>query len=1239
MEGVLQMMQLAKSSAHLAVCLTAIIGMSAAISAQQVDIIPLGSTWDYLYSSIDDGTGALLPADPFTANNVDFSNWTDVGFQTTTLTFDDGRSAPWGSGPALFGYGDTNVTYATPLPQPAANNRNITLYFRHEFTASREFKNLTLALNVDDGAVVHLDGNPVSSMMSCCRDASNRDYDVSDPSDPRFGQLPGYRDRSTVTNGPPPGSAEGTIYREIIPGTLSPGPHVLSVEVHQASTNSSDMRFDFRFFENVDNEWAGDPENNSGSFSGTWLDENHWAAETVPNSAGATATFAQLATRGTTVYSNSDVTMGTLEFDNSNRYAIAGHGTFNFATTDGSNAVIDVAQGDHEIQAKVALLNSVDITTAANSSFEFNNDVNGNGNSINISGDGEARVNGSMIDVTVNTAAGAMSGSGSIGGDLINQGAVLSPGNDVGVMSVLGNFRQGLEGVLAIDLAGSNDYDLLDIQGSAEFGGTLQVSLVSDFEPSLGDEFDILNFSSASGSFDTMSLPGLSAGLEWEMSNLYMDGSLAVVPEPAGLLLLLCGSFAAFGLIRRSGKSGRRLSPLVAPLVLLAALVSSFGGGSLQAASPTPDNDIIPFGSNWTYLHPMNLNRDPFNNLEGVDFDFEWFQPNYNEADLTVDDGGPVTLSWEGPAPSPIGFGAINAFNPDGFATDIGTPADGERYTVYLRSERFSRSGAPASGPFVLEFVADDGIAMYLNGEEVDLDVDDPDQKRYNCCQDIGDQPIPQDFPPTYLDRSLAVGGENDFIQRRLGDFSLNSTNNLLAVSLHNQGTGSSDLGFEMRLFVPGNGRTWDENVSGPWNNDTNWDFGVPSSRQQFAVFGDVITQPRTIWTDVAQSLDGIQFENDDPYNIAGTGSVNLQGNNRNASLNVLSGDGSSAGEHQFQVRVNLNNNTDALIEDGSSISFNNRLNLNGRTLDKTGPGDLLVRNNDNTGDGTINVNEGALGGGGTVSGNVNVSGGSIAPSGTVSPSSFSNKLTVSGNANVTAGGATLTVFGDGDGDAISGGGSGTLTFGAGTNIEIVAAAGYTPGDGDSFQAFVDWANINASGATITQGWSLVDGTLTFGTIMPGIDCDFTGDMACDTADIDMLTAEIATGGNNLALDIDGDGAITIADRDDWLSKAATENGKVPPYLLGDANLDGAVNASDLNEMGQRWTQMDNAWSHGDFTADGVINAADLNELGQRWTQMIPDAAASASAVPEPSGMSLLLLAALGLLGRGRRRN
>ena len=73
--------------------------------------------------------------------------------------------------------------------------------------------------------------------------------------------------------------------------------------------------------------------------------------------------------------------------------------------------------------------------------------------------------------------------------------------------------------------------------------------------------------------------------------------------------------------------------------------------------------------------------------------------------------------------------------------------------------------------------------------------------------------------------------------------------------------------------------------------------------------------------------------------------------------------------------------------------------------------------------------------------------------------------------------------------------------------------------------------------------------------------------------------------------------------------------------------MDGSVNASDLNALGQNWLEHPNAWQWGDFTADGIVNASDLDELGQNWQSSIPSAA-SPESVPEPSGMALLYVGA-----------
>jgi hypothetical protein len=65
--------------------------------------------------------------------------------------------------------------------------------------------------------------------------------------------------------------------------------------------------------------------------------------------------------------------------------------------------------------------------------------------------------------------------------------------------------------------------------------------------------------------------------------------------------------------------------------------------------------------------------------------------------------------------------------------------------------------------------------------------------------------------------------------------------------------------------------------------------------------------------------------------------------------------------------------------------------------------------------------------------------------------------------------------------------------------------------------------------------------------------------------------------------------------------------------LPGDANLDGVVNAVDLNQVGLNWRAARCAtWSDGDFSGDGAITAVDLNILALRWRQSVGRQAASA---------------------------
>jgi hypothetical protein len=151
--------------------------------------------------------------------------------------------------------------------------------------------------------------------------------------------------------------------------------------------------------------------------------------------------------------------------------------------------------------------------------------------------------------------------------------------------------------------------------------------------------------------------------------------------------------------------------------------------------------------------------------------------------------------------------------------------------------------------------------------------------------------------------------------------------------------------------------------------------------------------------------------------------------------------------------------------------------------------------------------------------------------------------------------------------------------------------------------------------------------------------CDFDNDFTCVIVDVDALVGEIVAGTDNSAFDLTADGAVNNADLSQWLSDAATANGFAGPYLMGDANLDGSVNSSDLNDMARNWNQEVARWSAGDFNADGIVDARDLNKIALMWQQSIP-VAASPESVPEPAALTLLVLGIMAPpLLRHRRRS
>ena len=182
---------------------------------------------------------------------------------------------------------------------------------------------------------------------------------------------------------------------------------------------------------------------------------------------------------------------------------------------------------------------------------------------------------------------------------------------------------------------------------------------------------------------------------------------------------------------------------------------------------------------------------------------------------------------------------------------------------------------------------------------------------------------------------------------------------------------------------------TWSKDESGDWNSDNQWNINgsprgprVPNDKDHTAIFGDSITSTKTVFTDTPVTVGVITFANANSYAIAGRGGVNIEAGTSGASLFVLQG------EHEFQTPVSLLTDADAQVVGGSTLIFNNALNLNGNTLTKSGGGELAIRNDLVTGGGTVSNQGGAVSGNGTIGGDLVNGGGVVSPGNSSSISS-----------------------------------------------------------------------------------------------------------------------------------------------------------------------------------------------------------------------------------------------------------
>ncbi len=120
--------------------------------------------------------------------------------------------------------------------------------------------------------------------------------------------------------------------------------------------------------------------------------------------------------------------------------------------------------------------------------------------------DGVTRLAGGTLEAspgqTINIHGGRLTGSGSVAAQLTNSGTV-APGAGIGTIAVDGDYTQMAAGRLAIEIAGAGagEFDRLTIEQSFAANGALDVALIGDYTPQIGDRFEILTFRTRAGDF------------------------------------------------------------------------------------------------------------------------------------------------------------------------------------------------------------------------------------------------------------------------------------------------------------------------------------------------------------------------------------------------------------------------------------------------------------------------------------------------------------------------------------------------------------------------------------------------------------------------------------------------------------------------------------------------------------------------------------------------------------------
>jgi hypothetical protein len=151
-------------------------------------------------------------------------------------------------------------------------------------------------------------------------------------------------------------------------------------------------------------------------------------------------------------------------------------------------------------------------------------------------------------------SGGALVGSGVVASDNVTNLGTIAPGFSAGVLTFTSNLVLGTSSRLEMEIGGatSSDYDRLIVGGSVTVTGTLAISMINLFSPTVGQTFTLIDnegpdpiFGQFTGLTDNSFIDASANGVDAYFTIQYGGGTgndlvlTATIPEPSCLLLVI----------------------------------------------------------------------------------------------------------------------------------------------------------------------------------------------------------------------------------------------------------------------------------------------------------------------------------------------------------------------------------------------------------------------------------------------------------------------------------------------------------------------------------------------------------------------------------------------------------------------------------------------------------------------------------------------------------------------------